>query len=148
MIIKTIVFFIYSNVFSGNTPIKVLKMNSVYKNDTFITKTKYYNIKLVQSNDTTADIYTPIYKNRKVIINDSFFIDLDSICSKSNLFNDAFSLYPESIKVVRKNKKALSVSVDLWQSGCSGSFCSDRVQVYINLKDETIRTKVTDLWGR
>lgn len=145
MIIKTFIYFIYSNLFGTNAPTQVLKMNRVYRNDTFITKTKFYNIKFVQSNDTTADVFAPIYKNRKMIINDNLFIDLDSTCSKSNLFNSAFCLYPESIKVERKNKKTLSLSIDLWQAGCSGSFCIDRVRVYNSFNDKIIRTKVTDI---
>lgn len=107
-----------------------------------------HKITLCSEKDKEQDEFEPVNKNRKIIIDQTFVIDVDSLCKKSELFNPAFNFYSSSIQLVAKKKGFTHFKVFLGQEGCSGDFCRDLIVVEVRIEKGVISYQTFDQPGK
>ena len=104
-------------------------------------------ITLISVREESSSAFEPRYRNQRILINNSFLINVDSLCQlKSDLFNPSFNFYSSSVKVIKqkKRKQYTHIKIFLGQEGCSGDFCSDLIVTDIIIERQKITFSIYD----
>ncbi len=90
--------------------------------------------------------YEPLFRNRKIMVNDKTVIHIEQLHSKSELLSPAFHFSIDKPSLVKKTGSTSVIEVLLFQAECSGSFCSDCVIITITLSSDkkSVHYTVTD----